>query len=191
MALTVSATGRPLAVIGRSLDNPLLEPRLRALRGRFGNRVIPKEGGFRDTIRALREGLAVGVLLDQDALTSGVFVRFLGDWASTFPSAALLALKFDLPVLPAFSWPNPDGSFTVRIGPPLELPRSGDLDRDVWTATQLMTRCLEERVRAEPRYWFWMHRRFKTRPGEGNPLPALLPPREWQEALPPQRAPED
>ena len=178
-ALALSAKGRKLSVIGRELDNPLLEPHLRRLRGRFGNEVILKDGAFRGAIKALRQGKAVGFLLDQDALTSGVFVKFLGRWASTFPSAGLLAVKYDLPVVQLRSWPNPDGTITVSVEPPFHVPVTGDMDRDVWTATQLMTQKIEAEVRREPRWWFWMHRRFKTRPGEGNPLPAPLPPDEW------------
>ena len=42
------------------------------------------------------------------------------------------------------------------------IPSSGgDRERDVWVATQIMTRCLEDQVRRDPRWWFWMHRRFK------------------------------
>ena len=55
-ALALSALGRTLSVIGRELDNPLLEPRLRELRGRFGNEVIPKDGAFRGALKALRMG---------------------------------------------------------------------------------------------------------------------------------------
>ncbi|WP_316414551.1 lysophospholipid acyltransferase family protein [Mesoterricola silvestris] len=178
-ALALSALGRTLSVIGRELDNPLLEPRLRELRGRFGNEVIPKAGAFRGALKALRMGKAVGFLLDQDALTAGVWVKFLGRWASTFPSAGLLAVKYGLPVVQLRSWPNADGTITVSVEPPFQVPVTGDLDRDVWTATQIMTRKIEDEIRREPRWWFWMHRRFKTRPGEGNPLPAPLPPDEW------------
>ena len=179
LALALSAQGRTVAGIGRELDNPLLEPRLKALRGRFGNEVIPKDGAMREAIKALRAGKAVGFLLDQDALTSGVFVNFLGRWASTWPSAAILAVKYDLPIVPAFSWPNEDGTYTVRLDPPFEVPVTGDTEKDVWTATQILTCRLEAVIRQDPRWWFWMHRRFKTRPGEGNPLPAPLPPDEW------------
>lgn len=178
-ALALSAKGRTLSVIGRELDNPLLEPRLRELRGRFGNEVIPKDGAFRGALKALKEGKAVGFLLDQDALTSGVWVKFLGRWASTFPSAGLLAVKYDLPVVQLRSWPEPDGTITVSVEPPFHVPRTGQQDRDVWTATQIMTQKIEADIRREPRWWFWMHRRFKTRPGKGAPLPAPLPPDEW------------
>ncbi len=183
MALALSAADRPLAVIGRSLDNPLLDPYLTGVRGRFGNTVIPKAGAFRDSLRVLRQGGCVGFLLDQDALTQGVFVRFLGRWASTFTSAAVLALKYGLPVVPIFSLPQGDGSLRVRILPALELHRTGDADQDVWSATQRMTSVIEDQIREDPRWWFWMHRRFKTRPGEGHPAPAPLPPHPWQAEL--------
>lgn len=179
LSLALSANGRTMSVIGRELDNPLLEPYLRQLRGRFGNGVIPKEGAARGALKALKEGRAVGFLLDQDALTTGVWVKFLGQWASTFPSAAVLAVKYDLPLVQLRSWPNPDGSITARVEPPFHAVRTGDVGKDVWTATQLMTQKIEADIRREPRWWFWMHRRFKTRPGEGCPLPQPLPPEEW------------
>ena len=178
-ALALSAKGRTISVIGRELDNPLLEPRLKALRGRFGNEVIAKRGAMRDAIKALRQNKGVGFLLDQDARSAGVFVRFLGQWASTFPSAGLLAVKYELPVVQLRSWPNADGTITVSVEPPFEVPVTGDLEKDIWTATQIMTRKIEDDIRRDPRWWFWMHRRFKTRPGEGNPPPVPLPPDEW------------
>ena len=42
-----------------------------------------------------------------------------------------------------------------------------------------MTTWIEQRVLENPTQWFWMHRRFKTQPGPGQPD---LPPREWLEA---------
>ncbi len=179
IALGQSRHGRSLAVIARELDNPLLQPHLDALRTQFGNQVIPKDGAMRDTLKALRAGKGVGFLLDQDALDRGVFVNFLGRWASTFSTAGSLAVRYGLPVLPVFSWPNADGTTTVRFEAPFEVPRSGDLERDAWTATQLMAARIEGQIRRDPRWWFWMHRRFKTQPEEGYPLP----PQEWVESL--------
>lgn len=183
IALGQSRHGRSLAVIGRELDNPLLQPELDRFRTRFGNQVIPKDGAMRETLKAFKAGRGVGFLLDQDALTMGVFTRFLGRWASTFPTAGTLAVRFGLPVLPVFSWPNGDGTITVRFEAPFQVPRTGETDRDVWTATQMMTACIEAQIRKDPRWWFWMHRRFKTQPGVGNPLPAPLPAQEWVESF--------
>jgi len=183
VALAQSRQGRTIDAIGRELDNPLLEPISLGFRTRFGNRVILKDGAMRDTLKALKAGRGVGFLLDQDALTSGVFVHFLGQWASTFATAGSLAARYGLPVLPVFSWPNGDGTTTVRFEPPFQVPATGDAARDAWVATQLMTARIEAQIRKDPRWWFWMHRRFKTRPGEGHPLPAPLPPQEWVESV--------
>lgn len=179
VALAQSLHGRSLSVIGRALDNPLLDPALRAFRERFGNRQIDKDGAMKACLQALREGRGLGFLLDQDALGAGLFVRFLGRWASTYGSAATLAVRFDLPVLPVFSWPREDGRIQVQFEPPFHVPRTGDQARDVWTATQLMVARIEGAIRRDPRWWFWMHNRFKTQPGHGHLVSDPEPPPEW------------
>jgi len=178
MALTLGVNGWNVTAIGRELDNPLLEERLREFRMAFGNSVISKDGAVRGAIKALKEGQFVGFLLDQDALAAGVFVKFMGRWASTFSTASLLASRFDLPILPIFSRVDPDGTVTVTAYPPFHAPRTGDPARDVWLATQRMTAWLERVIKANPSQWLWMHRRFKTQPGPGEPP---LPPEEWLE----------
>lgn len=180
IALAQSRHGRTLDVIGRALNNPLLEPISETFRTRFGNRVILKDGAVRQSLKTLKAGRGVGFLLDQDALTSGLWVSFLGRWASTFSTAGVLAARYRLPVLPVFSWPNGDGTYTVRFEPAFEGPHTDDPDRDVWATTQLMTQRIERQIREDPRWWFWLHRRFKTRPDSlGPPLPAALPPESW------------
>lgn len=179
MAMGLAVSGRAVAAIGRRLNNPLLETKLLTLRSRLGNRVIYKEGGVRESLRELRAGRGTGFLMDQDALTRGVFVRFMGRWASTYSSAAMLAVRYQVPVVPIYSGPNPDGTVSARALPHLDIPHTGDMERDIWTATQIMTWSLEARVHEDPRWWFWLHRRFKTLPSEGYPLP----PQEWQDAI--------
>ena len=175
-ALALGLAGWKVSAIGRELDNPLLEARLRSFRMACGNSVISKDGAVRGSIRALREGQFVGFLLDQDALAAGVFVRYMGRWASTFSTAGMLACRFDLPVLPISSRVNPDGTLTVTAHPPFHADRTGDPAQDAWLATQRMTTWLEREVKANPSQWFWMHRRFKTQPGPGEPD---LPPDSW------------
>jgi KDO2-lipid IV(A) lauroyltransferase len=82
-----------------------------------------------------------------------------------------------------FSWPEEDGGFRVRFEPSFKVPITGDLERDTWAATQLISQALERQVRRDPRWYFWMHNRYKTRPGQGHPLPAPLPDPAWVEAL--------
>lgn len=175
--------GRHTYGIARSLANPLLDQALFASREAVGSSIIPKGGAVAKAVRALRQGGVVAFLMDQDALTNGVWVKFMGAWASTYPTAGNLAARLGAVVLPTHSWPEADGGIRVRFEAPFMVPTTGDLERDTWVATQLMTACLERQVRQDPRWYFWMHDRYKTRPGEGNPLPAPLPPPEWVESL--------
>ena len=177
LALAQSQAGRHLSVIARELDNPALEAWMMAFRTRFGNRVITKDGGARGAIKAFRQGDGVGYLLDQDALGMGLFVPFLGRWASTFSSAGTMAVRLQVPVLPVFSWPTPEGKVHVRFHAPFTVEPTGDDARDVWEATRQMVACIETQIRQDPRWWFWMHNRFKTRPGSPGAPP--LPPAEW------------
>jgi KDO2-lipid IV(A) lauroyltransferase len=183
--LIQSLSGRTASGIARALKNPLLEAQLSKYRVRFGNRVISKGGAVLKAVRDLKQGLSVVFMVDQDALTAGIWVKFLGKWASTYPTAGNLAARLGLPVLPGFSWPEEDGTLRVRFDPPFKVPVTGDLAKDTWVATQLMTDCLSRQVHQDPRWYFWMHHRFKTRPGEGNPLPAPLPDPAWADALMP------
>jgi KDO2-lipid IV(A) lauroyltransferase len=179
MAFGFGRAGVPVYAIARSLENPHLDRALRESREAYGCRVIPKGGAIREAVRVLKKGHAVGFIMDQDALTSGIWVQFLGQWASTFPTAGNLAVRLEAPILPVFSWPTEDGGYRIRFEPAFHVPVTGDPEKDTWVASQLMSDCLERQVRRDPRWWFWMHNRFKTRPGEGNPLPSPLPDPAW------------
>jgi KDO2-lipid IV(A) lauroyltransferase len=164
-ALAAGAQGVPICVVVRPLDNPYLEARLRRLRTSTGNLVIDKREGFRPMLKALREGKAVAVLIDQNvAGDERIFVPFFGVPASTTPALGLLEVRTDAVVLPVFAFPIEDGRWRLVYGPPVEVPRTGDRTEDVRRVTEACTRILEERIREHPHLWLWMHNRWKTRP---------------------------
>lgn len=181
IALAQSALGRSLSVIGRELDNPFLEKVSAGFRTRFGNEVILKDGALRESVRALKAGKGIGFLLDQNAGEQGIWVRFLGQWASTYPSAGALVSKFDIPILPVFSWIQDDGRFKIQFQKPIHVPLTGDTDRDIWKTTQVMTHLIEAQIHRDPSGWFWLHNRFKTQPDPLNSRLHSLPRPEWVE----------
>ncbi|MBI2467823.1 MAG: lysophospholipid acyltransferase family protein [Candidatus Rokubacteria bacterium] len=164
LAASQQLTGFPLSVVVRPLDNPLLEALVARARERLGVRLIPKRRALRDVQTALARGECVGIMLDQNAGRRGVFVPFFGQQASTSRSLAVLALKTGAPVVPAFIRRLADGSHQVTLEPPIPLARTGELERDVAEATRRFTEAIERQVRAYPEQWFWVHRRWKTRP---------------------------
>ncbi|MGH7320620.1 MAG: lysophospholipid acyltransferase family protein [Candidatus Rokuibacteriota bacterium] len=156
--------GFPLSVVVRPLDNPYLEALLARGREQGQVRLIPKRAAVRGVQAALARGECVGMLLDQDAGRHGTFVPFLGHAASTSRTLAVLALKTGAPVVPAFIRRLPDGDHEITMEPAIPLVRTGQRDRDVEINTARFTEAIERHVRAYPEQWFWVHRRWKTRP---------------------------
>lgn len=166
-ALMQGYAGLPLALVTRPLDNPRLERLIARFRERSGNRVIHKRNAVREMVRALRSGIGVAIVIDQDARGAGVFVPFLGRPASTTPTLATLALRTGAAVVPTFSVPLPDGSYRIVYEPEVPVVDTGDRDRDVLELTATCTAIVERWVRGHPELWLWMHRRWKTAPPPG------------------------
>ncbi len=152
------------AVVARQ-RNPLFDRYLTRSRERFGFKVVPRGEARRRLLASLRAGRVVGILGDQDARQSGVFVDFFGRPASTARGAAVLALRTDALMVTEFSIRRPGWrpAYDVRIET-LEVERSGNLADDVVSLTQAFTVRLEDLIREHPAQYFWLHRRWKTAP---------------------------
>jgi KDO2-lipid IV(A) lauroyltransferase len=163
----------PIGVVARPLDNPALDRRLNAFREAGGNAVISKFEALREVLRRLRDGGAVGILLDQNVQEQdGIFVEFFGRPAATTTVAAALAVKAGCALLLGHTELRPDGRYRLAYDPPLRWSPSGDRDADVRRLTQVLTRHIEAWVRAAPEQWLWIHRRWKTQPKAHSTLGA-------------------
>ncbi len=157
--------GYPLSFITRPLDNPYLERYLVRIREYSGNRVISKKNSARQILENLREFRPVGILMDQNtSLQEGIFVDFFGVPAATSTGMALLALRRDAVVLTGYLTPARNGRYTIKFLPPLDLIRTGDMNRDIELNTALFNRVLERIVREQPESWLWGHKRWKNQP---------------------------
>jgi KDO2-lipid IV(A) lauroyltransferase len=164
LAATHGLAGFGLSVVVRPLDNPYLDTLIARARERSGLRAISKREAVQGVREALARGECIGILLDQDAGRDGEFVPFLGRPASTSRALAVLAIKTRAPVLPAFIHRLPDGGHELVLDPEIPLAITGDLDHDIHVNTARFTEAIERHVRAHPEQWFWVHRRWKSRP---------------------------
>lgn len=109
--------------------------------------------GTMDLVRHLRKGGFLAILLDEK-YAGGIPVAFLGLPALTSTSAAALALKYDLPLVPAYGTRRPDGAeFDVEFEAPI--PHT-----DALTMTTAINDSLSARVLANPGQWYWLLRRW-------------------------------
>ena len=165
----LAADGYPLNVIARAQRDSTLTEYIRRTRETAGMRVFHRGSAVKRCLGALRKNELVGVLLDQNAGSEGVFVDFFGSPASTAPGAAAFALRTGAAVLPTFGWRNPDGTHSVVVSEPVPLVRTGDHREDMRVNTARYTKIIENAIRAHPEQWLWLHKRWKSRPpGEGG-----------------------
>jgi KDO2-lipid IV(A) lauroyltransferase len=156
----------PVDFLVRPLSNPGVERLIAQRRAAAGVGVISTSAGLRRVHEALRAGRWVAFLADQDARRHGVFVPFLGVPASTAVGPARVSLHSGAPIVMGFVTRRADGRLDLDVDPPLEIADPAAPDA-VLRLTARHTARLEERVRARPELWFWLHRRWKTQPPPG------------------------
>ncbi len=165
MALAFSLKYRPANLIVRPLDSPFLDRLINSIRCQGGNHLIAKKGAVRRVLGLLKQGETVALLIDQNVdWYEGVFVPFFKDIACTTKMLAVMALRTDAPVVPVYNVRQPDGRYKIVFEPEVSLVRTGNKTADVEENTALFNRIIESYVRRDPEQWFWVHRRWNTRP---------------------------
>ncbi|GAA5784057.1 lipid A biosynthesis lauroyl acyltransferase [Chitiniphilus shinanonensis] len=141
-------------------DNPF-DLLLRFGRSRFGPPLLfRRTDGIRQVVRAMRKGASLYYLPDQDLGPSeSIFVPFFGVSTATVPALSRLAQLSNAAVVPMVT--TLEGNrFVTRFYPAWEQFPSDDAEAD----TRRMNAFIEARVLECTPQYFWLHRRFKTRP---------------------------
>ena len=134
---------------------------VRAGRERFGDVVlINRRDGIKPVIKSLREGRYLYLLPDMDlGPAESIFVPFFGVPAATVPSLPRLARLGRARVVPTVTRMTADG-YEVQVDPAWQNYPGDDVEAD----TALMNQRLEAYIRTMPEQYYWVHKRFKTRP---------------------------
>jgi len=162
--------GYPVSMVHRAIANPLVDRWLNALRARAGTRLVRKRHAAGGVLKALHDRELLVLPFDQNSTRGlGVFVDFFGLPASTNSGMARLSLRSGAPAVPVFIVREGRGArHRVHVLPLMYAERSGDLEKDVRINTQRYSDVFESMVRRYPEQWFWVHKRWKTRPA-GEP----------------------
>jgi len=157
--------GFPIYSIARPLDNKYLNRFLYRVREQRGQRIIDKKGAAEMMPQLTEEGSTLGFIADQDAGKKGVFVDFFGRDASTYKSIGLVAITTNLPIVVGYSR-RVGNRFFFEIGVTRIIFPHEWADQDdplKWITTEY-TKAVEAFVREDPTQYWWLHRRWKTRP---------------------------
>jgi KDO2-lipid IV(A) lauroyltransferase len=147
----------------RYLNDLLYNKRIRFRQQKIFSRLQ----GLRPIIKELRNGKPFFYLPDQDqGIKDGAFIPFFGVPAATITALPRLASMTKAVVIPCVTRLLPGGEgYVVTFYPVWEDFPSGDDIAD----TRRMNEFIEQRALEIPEQYFWLHKRFKTRPDGENP----------------------
>jgi KDO2-lipid IV(A) lauroyltransferase len=152
----------PMALMYARQKNPLFDSLMIRGRARFGARIYPRQAGIKAGLREIEAGRLYYYLPDMDyGPKRSVFVPFFGVPAATITGLSYIARQTQAAVVPCVTRMLPGGGgYVARLYPAWRDFPSGDDAADA----RRMLAFIEERVLEMPEQYFWLHKRFKTRP---------------------------
>ena len=156
---------RPLITMYQRTKNPVVDATIESARSRYGGVLIERKEPLRGLLKLIRQGKPFYYLPDQDGGRKGVFVPFFTTQASTIPMIGKFAALCDAVVIPCFTRIKPyGGGWVVELGEAID-----DWPGNNIAAATQMNQVIEKWVTENPEQYFWLHKRFKTRPlGEAS-----------------------
>lgn len=128
----------------------------------LGTEFIPDRGSSLAILKALKKNEIVVFVLDQFmGPPIGVKTKFFGHETGTAMGLALLAGRSNAPVVPCYTYREPDGSTRIVFEAEIPFVESTNKDETIVTMTQKYCDKIEEWVRKHPEQWMWVHRRWK------------------------------
>ena len=152
----------PVASLYTRMSNQRLCDLAQRQRGRFGAEMIERATSARKIVGLLRSGKPVMLAADMDhGIDNSVFIPFFGIPTCTLTSVSRLARLGRARVVPFVTEVLPDyRGYKLTIFEPLgDFPSESDT-----TDARRMNEFLESQIRKFPEQYYWVHRRFKTRP---------------------------
>lgn len=161
----MATLGFPSTSIARLQDNAYINDYLLGVRERTGQTILYKKGATAAAPQVLERKGTLAFVADQDAGRKGLFVDFFGRPASTYKSIALLAIRYNVPVIVGYGKRLSD-KFEFEIGTQrIIYPHEwADKENEPAWLTQQFTSALEAAIRTAPEQYWWVHRRWKHRP---------------------------
>ncbi|MFT7637580.1 MAG: KDO2-lipid IV(A) lauroyltransferase, partial [Candidatus Omnitrophota bacterium] len=157
-------TDIPLAVLVRPQKEPLVDAFLNSIRAAHGAEIIRRGMNLRRIKHVLKAGGIVGILADQDAGKSGVYVKMFNRQTSFPRGVAHFARMTGAKIIPTFCIRRKPFEFDLVVHEPLDSDVSDmNEDRD-GLVMQKFAELLESHVMSDPHLWLWPHRRWKSSP---------------------------
>lgn len=160
---SVGIFAEPIAAVYKKMKNIHYQNWVLESRSSFGNISLEKSNVIKPLIRLIKEGKGSGILIDTGLnKREGVEVEFLGKTVRQTSTPAYLARKYNAAIIPVIVKTEDEENYSLTFFDEIAVEKSDDEERDIQKATQLQADWLSKIIREDPKFWFWIHRRFKS-----------------------------
>lgn len=162
MGGVLSAAGFPIVGVAMRQKEAGFDRFINEYRQRVGMHITYKDN-VREMFTLLKQGWAIGLLMDQDiGRRDGIVFDWFGRPTNFVQGPAVLARHQNAPIIPGFIHRLPDGRHRILFYPPVFVERTKDKGADIRRAMKAVSRTLEQHIRRYPEEWFWLHDRWKS-----------------------------
>lgn len=158
--LSIKKMAPNLVAIARPIKNPFVEKWVQGKRRMGSMDIILHRNAVKGCLKALKAKRCVGILVDQNLYTGGVFVNFFGRPAASTTLPALLHLRTGAPVMLAYCLRDGE-RFKLIFEKPIEFLEHNTPEEALQKNTQIISDHVEQAIRQQPESWFWVHNRWK------------------------------
>lgn len=159
----VGIFAEPIAAVYKKMKNREYEKWVLESRSHFGNSSLEKSNVIKPLIKLIKEGKGSGILIDTAInKREGLEVSFLGKNIRQTSTPAYLARKYNAAIIPVIAKTTDEEHYTLTFFDEIPTPCTDDEQADIQKATQLQADWLSGVIYEEPKFWFWIHRRFKS-----------------------------
>ncbi len=160
---SIGAFIEPLIAVYKKMKNPTYQTWLLEARDAFGNISMEKTNVVKPLVKNLKNGVACGLLIDTNINPKeGLMVEFMGKSIRQTSTPAFLARKFNAAIIPVTMRTDDEKNYTLMLFDEIKVDKSDDVQADIQKATQLQADWLTKLISNEPKFWFWLHRRWKN-----------------------------
>ncbi|MCB1193055.1 MAG: lauroyl acyltransferase [Leptospiraceae bacterium] len=154
--------------IYKKIKNPYINKWYKDVREASGIELVSTEEPSSIVAKQLKKGRWIGFGADQNAGNVGIFVNFLNRPASTFQGPALMAYLTGARMLLYSFVKDKENKVHIRVKDlgVIDKKKYSDKKEAIRFYTELWTKTLEEEIKKFPEQYFWVHRRWKTKPGD-------------------------
>ncbi len=160
---SIGAFIEPIIAVYKKMKNPEYEAWLLEARDKLGNISMEKSNVVKPLVRNLKKGMGCGLLIDTNiSPKEGLMVDFMGKNIRQTSTPAYLARKFGAAIIPVTIRTDDEENYTLMLFDEIPVEHSEDVQADIEKATQLQADWLTNLITNEPKFWFWLHRRWKN-----------------------------